>query len=131
MFKVFVYGTLRTGASNSFRMHGARSLGGAIICGKLFRVHQEFPGIILSEDPQDRIIGEVFTDLSVRHLKELDRYEGCDDSMPGAERIYQRVTCPATLENGEIVQVYVWEYIKSVDDGDYLSSGDWLMSDKG
>ncbi len=124
--QVFVYGTLRTGASNDFRMKGATSLGAATICAKLYRVHQDFPGIVLSEDASDILHGEVFTDVSAQHMDALDRYEGCDAGLPKSERIYQRAITTAITETGALVEVYVWEYIREVDEANRISSGDWL-----
>lgn len=92
---VFVYGTLRTGASNAFRMRGARSLGTATLGARLYRVHEAFPGIVLSDEAS--LQGEVFTGVSEELLHALDVYEGCDARVPEEERIYRRVKVVATL----------------------------------
>lgn len=126
MQQVFVYGTLRTGASNNFRMKGAVSLGMATLNAKLYRVHEDFPGVVLSDVVSDKLHGEVFSGISESHLHELDVYEGCDDAIPVSERLYKRVRTVANLENGKSVEVYIWEYIQEVDDKDRLLSGDWL-----
>ena len=128
MSQVFVYGTLRTGASNAFRMKGAISLGAATVIAKLYRVHEEFPGIVLTGDPQDILHGEVFKDVSREQLYALDVYEGCDAGMPISERIYHRVLTTVTLENGEETEAFIWEYIREVNEGDRIASGDWLTS---
>lgn len=122
---VFVYGTLRTGASNAFRMRGARSLGRATISARLYRVHDEFPGAVLSECSEERLIGEVFTEVSDEQLYSLDIYEGCDDAIPEENRIYRKTMVQTTLENDEQIEVFVWEYIRSVDHFSVVESGDW------
>lgn len=94
-YTVFVYGTLRTGASNAFRMRGAQSLGAATLGARLYRVHDAFPGIVL--DDYACLQGEVFTGVSEVMLHALDVYEGCDAGMPEEERIYRRVKVVATL----------------------------------
>jgi len=126
MSQVFVYGTLRTGASNAFRMKGASSLGSATVSAKLYRVHDDFPGIVLSNNSEDVLHGEVFTGVSNEHLHALDVYEGCDAGMPVSERIYRRVLAPVTLESGEVAEAFIWEYIREVDERERIVSGDWL-----
>ena len=127
MTQVFVYGTLRTGASNAFRMKGARSLGSATVKARLYRVHDQFPGIVLSEQLEEVLYGEVFTDVSQEHMEQLDCYEGCDAGLPQSEHIYHRVLTTATLSNGTQVEVAIWEYIRSVSESDRITSGDWLQ----
>lgn len=120
-----VYGTLRTGASNAFRMKGAVSLGEATLNARLYRVHEEFPGITLSDDPADIIIGEVFSKISPEMLHQLDVYEGCDEAMPKEKRLYRRVQVKAHSEAGEI-RCWVWEYVKPLEEKNRILSGDWL-----
>ena len=126
MSQVFVYGTLRTGASNAFRMKGASSLGSATVSAKLYRVHDDFPGIVLSNNSEDVLLGEVFTGVSNEHLHALDVYEGCDAQMPVSERIYRRILAPVILESGEVAEAFIWEYIREVDERERIVSGDWL-----
>lgn len=126
MSQVFVYGTLRTGASNAFRMKGAISLGEATLSAELYRVHHDFPGVILSDNPQHRLHGEVFKGVTSEHLNALDVYEGCDASMPVSDRIYRRVLVPVTLQNGEQTEAYIWEYIGEFDGKEKIANGDWL-----
>jgi len=127
MYQVFVYGTLRSGGSNAFRMVGTTSLGAATIQAKLYRVHEDFPGVILSANTDDFVVGEVYADVSEEQLLQLDIYEGCDASMPEEERIYQRVKVTAYLESGEPVELYLWEYIREVSEEDRVMGGDWLL----
>ncbi len=46
---VFVYGTLRQGASNHFRLEGATTLGEAWVLGQLYRIDW-YPGLLLDDD---------------------------------------------------------------------------------
>ena len=124
MHTVFVYGTLRTGASNAFRMKGARSLGEATVSAQLYRVHDQFPGIVLGEGSV--LHGEIFTDVSDHHLHALDVYEGCDDGLPVEEHLYRRVEVDAVDGNGDLVRCYIWEYVKPIADSPLIPEGDWL-----
>ncbi len=126
MYRVFAYGTLRTGASNAFRMKGAASLGKAIIKARLYQVHEQFPGIALSNDESDELVGEIFGNVSDDMLKMLDVYEGCDAEIPEEERLYRRVLVQAILEGGEEVTAYTWEFVKPVNGQTRIPSGDWL-----
>ena len=126
MHKVFVYGTLRSEASNSFRMKGARSLGKATIQAKLYRVHKEFPGRVLSDEQGQSVRGEIFSEVSPEMINALDVYEGCDQGMPREDRIYSRVVTEAKLETGEVHEVFVWEYSKPVLSNEQIKEGDWL-----
>jgi len=127
-YNVFVYGTLRSGASNSFRMRGATSLGNATIQARLYRVHEEFPGIILSDSENDILVGEVFTEVSAPQIEALDIYEGCDEKTPPEERLYQRVMVNAKLADGTTHKAWVWEYLREVSEFKRMKSGDWLFS---
>ena len=108
-------------------MVGTTSLGAATIQAKLYRVHEDFPGVILSANTDDFVVGEVYADVSEEQLLQLDIYEGCDASMPEEERIYQRVKVTAYLESGEPVELYLWEYIREVSEEDRVMGGDWLL----
>jgi len=112
---VFVYGTLRKGASNHWRMSSAKWFANATVLGKLFRIDW-YPGLIL--DPQAKSIhGEIyFCDPTL--LQELDAFEGTIE--------YRRVTTIATAENGETFPVQLWEYQLPTDPCNELISGDWL-----
>lgn len=127
---VFVYGTLRTGASQDYRMRGATSLGSATIQARLYRVHQDFPGITLSgTSSEDLLQGEVFSGVSPALLDELDLYEGCNPALPPAEHLYRRVRVSATLQgSGKSKSCWVWEYRRKVKEEDYLANGDWLKN---
>lgn len=134
MHTVFVYGTLRTGASNAFRMRGARSLGVATISARLYRVHEHFPGILISDDEQDKLVGEVLTEVSDAHLLALDEYEGCAPLMPISHHLYRRVEVTVDLSplsyeptgGSETTSAWVWEYLHPVDETQRIKSGDWF-----
>src|SRR5260370_574313 len=84
---LFVYGTLR-------RLHGhemqallernAEFLSEGIVQGQLFNLGH-YPGLVLSTDPSDRTIGEVYRleESRMDHtLRELDDYEGIGPNDP-------------------------------------------------
>ena len=113
---VFVYGTLRAGASNHHRMSGAEPVGRATVRGRLYRIDW-YPGLVI--DPAGEVVtGEVYR-VTGELLATLDDFEGGE---------YGRVR--AAVEGLEKVEaVWVWEYRPRTDEAQRISGGDWLEQD--
>lgn len=120
---VGVYGTLRAGGSNHFRMRGAEWIGTAKISGSLYRIDW-YPGMVLGGDGEVR--GEIYR-VDARVLAELDDFEGVSADEEGGE--YRRVRTPARLADGSLLKVWVWEWLGPCDEGMRIPSGDWLLAD--
>ncbi len=119
---VFVYGTLRRGGSNHFRMEGAVFQGAASVRGRLYRIDW-YPGLVLDENGGG-IAGDVFA-VEPGHLRELDDFEGLSaDGVEGTE--YRRVQVPVTLESGTRVEAWIWEWRGPVERFPEVAGGDWL-----
>ena len=119
---VFVYGTLRRGGSNHFRMAGAEFISSGTIRGCMYRIDW-YPGLIL--DPTgDEIHGEVYavdTDL----LSALDIFEGLSaGEIEGSE--YRRVETTVVKQDSQALAAWVWEWLGIVDESQRISDGDWL-----
>ncbi|TAG08339.1 MAG: gamma-glutamylcyclotransferase [Verrucomicrobia bacterium] len=119
---VFVYGTLRGGGSNSYRMDGSLFLSPATIRGRLYHI-EWYPGLVC--DPAaDLIHGEIYQ-LGDELLTALDEFEQCNP--PAGEPIlYRRVQVPAELPDGAQLLVWVWEWLGPVEESRRVHSGDWL-----
>ena len=117
---VFVYGTLRRGASNHWRMAGAEFVAEGTVEGKIYRIDW-YPGMVLGGG--SHVMGEVFA-VTPEQLAGLDEFEGVSAAeTDGSE--YRRVeTVVAT--DGEAIEAWVWEWIGPVDGAKLVSSGDWL-----
>lgn len=111
---VFVYGTLRQGASNAWRMSAASFVAPAIAKGELYRVDW-YPAAIFQETSPHSIVGEIYQ-LSAEHLQELDAFEGAE---------YRRIPIIVTTTTQQ-QQVWVWEYQLPIDSFAPIPSGDWL-----
>lgn len=111
---VFVYGTLRRGGTNHFRMKGADFLNEAKARGRLYRIDW-YPGLVL-DSTADEIHGEVYQ-TAAGLLEELDHFEG------GA---YRRVRTQVLLPDGAELSAWVWEWRGPVDESRRIRSGDWL-----
>ncbi|WP_411825972.1 gamma-glutamylcyclotransferase [Luteolibacter sp. AS25] len=121
MNPVFVYGTLRKGGSNHFRMAGADFVGGGKVSGKMFRIDW-YPALLLGGDTS--VKGELYL-VSDKTLAELDDFEGitpdCEES-----REYHRVKTPVRLDSGETEEGWVWEWIGDTETVELLDTEDWL-----
>jgi len=115
--RLFVYGTLRRGCANPHAELLRRSgqfVGRGKVRGKLYRVDW-YPGMTLGGG--EWVVGDVFA-VDPAAMEELDRYEGTDE--------YRRVPATAFMENGELAECWVYEYIAPVSEAKRIESGDWM-----
>lgn len=118
---VFVYGTLRRGASNHWRMEGAECLGMASVRGQLYRIDW-YPGLVL--DPGgERVLGEVYQ-VAPELLANLDAFEGATG---GRDDEYRRLIVQARWVAGNRCEyAWAWEYTGPVDPAKRIDPGDWF-----
>ena len=124
---VFVYGTLRKGGSNDFRMHRADFVGEGKISGSIYKIdwhpHLVYPALICGGE--NSVIGELYR-VSDIVLKELDKFEGINEGYEEPLE-YKRVKAIVRLDSGEEETAWVWEWIQSVENALLLEDGDWLF----
>jgi gamma-glutamylcyclotransferase (GGCT)/AIG2-like uncharacterized protein YtfP len=118
---VFVYGTLRKGGSNHFRMDGAEFLGAGKIAGKIFKIDW-YPALV--SGGAGEVKGELYR-VGAEHLHALDVFEGIVPG-EGESREYRRVKVEVTLDSGEMESAWVWEWIGDLSSATALDTGDWL-----
>jgi gamma-glutamylcyclotransferase (GGCT)/AIG2-like uncharacterized protein YtfP len=117
---VFVYGTLRPGGSNHWRMDGAEFIASGHVMGEMYRIDW-YPGVVLGGS--GRVVGQVFA-VGPEQLARLDEFEGVSAAeVAGSE--YRRVKT-AVLTDGNELQAWIWEWIGPVDERIKVESGDWL-----
>lgn len=124
---VFVYGTLRIGGSNHFRMDGAKLIGRGTVRGEIYLIDEnpEFLFPALKLDDVGRVLGEVYR-VSEAQLIELDTFEGISEHYEEPYE-YRRVIAGVELETGEHVSAWVWEWNSCLDGAKPLPQGDWLL----
>ena len=85
--------------------------------GKLFDLGT-YPGAIPSEDPENRVIGEIhrLEDPGSAFVI-LDRYEG---------REYDRVLQPVRSESGQTFEAWIYLFVAGLSDSVQVDSGDYL-----
>ncbi len=118
---VFVYGTLRKGGSNHFRMAGADFTGEGKISGWMYRIDW-YPALVCGGETF--VIGELYR-VDDATLVALDRFEGItpDATEP---REYRRVKVAVNLSKGETEEAWVWEWAGDLGDAEPLDGEDWL-----
>lgn len=118
---VFVYGTLRRGSSNDFRMAGAEFVAAGSVRGSIYRIDW-YPGLVLEEAGD--VIGEIY-EVEPWLLAELDLFEGLPvGETEGSE--YRRVRADTIAADGRKFSAWVWEWLGPVDDFKKVTGGDWL-----
>jgi gamma-glutamylcyclotransferase (GGCT)/AIG2-like uncharacterized protein YtfP len=122
---VFVYGTLRRGGSNHFRMAGAEFISTGTIMGRMYRIDW-YPGLLL-DDAGDEIFGEIYS-VDADLLAALDIFEGLSaGETQGSE--YRRVQTTVVQQNSETLTAWVWEWLGAVSEDQRISAGDWLKEE--
>ena len=100
-------------------------VGEATYQGRLYRI-SHYPGAVPSDDPADRVRGEVYRlRRPIPLLERLDAYEGCG---PGFRQPteYVREGCDVRLATGEILSAWIYLYNRRVDSLRRLPDGDFL-----
>jgi gamma-glutamylcyclotransferase (GGCT)/AIG2-like uncharacterized protein YtfP len=119
---VFVYGTLRRGGSNHFRMDGADFITGGTVLGRMYRFSW-YPGLVV-DSAAGKILGEVYA-VGAAQLAALDEFEGISATeIEGSE--YRRVKVQVNSSNGP-VNAWIWEWLGEVDENQRIAHGDWLQ----
>jgi len=106
---LFVYGSLRRAADfPEARMlaAGADHLGTATARGRLYRIAW-YPGMVASDDPAERVTGDLFALRDPALLAALDAYEGCGPADPAPQE-YRRARITVESAAGP---VEAWAYL--------------------
>jgi gamma-glutamylcyclotransferase (GGCT)/AIG2-like uncharacterized protein YtfP len=124
---LFVYGTLRHAASHPMAAHlnqQAKLLGPASYQGKLYKV-ADYPAVIASSNPANKVYGEVYQLFSADLWSILDDYEECSPSFAQPTE-YRRLLQTVYLANGDEISAWVYLYNRSVSGFEVIESGDFL-----
>jgi gamma-glutamylcyclotransferase (GGCT)/AIG2-like uncharacterized protein YtfP len=108
--RLFVYGTLMRGFDHPMAQLLTRSadfIGEARCRGRLYLV-KHYPGLVLSDDPNDVVFGELYRlRRPAELLREFDMYEACGEGFAEPTE-YVRRTLSVTVEDGA---AEAWTYI--------------------
>jgi gamma-glutamylcyclotransferase (GGCT)/AIG2-like uncharacterized protein YtfP len=124
---LFVYGTLMRGFDHPMAKLLSRSaefLGEARCQGRLYVV-KHYPGLVLSDDADDAVFGEL---VRLRRPEELlatlDEYEGCGAGVASPQ--YLRRVLPVTLDDGTVSEAWTYVYNRPVAKLKRITSGRFL-----
>jgi gamma-glutamylcyclotransferase (GGCT)/AIG2-like uncharacterized protein YtfP len=126
--RLFVYGTLMRGFDHPMAKLLSRSadfLGEAQCCGRLYLV-KHYPGLVLSEDADDIVFGELYR-LRARDelLGEFDMYEACGAGFPEPTE-YLRRMLDVTLADGAASEAWTYVYNRPLTGLPRIASGRFL-----
>lgn len=127
---ILVYGTLRADGRHEMSGVLARAsafAGKGVVQARLFDLGG-YPGITLSADPEDRVIGELYElypETAADTLSVLDDYEGIGPNHP-LPHTFRRTMVEVRLADGGLVPA--WAYVLTASAPHYprIASGDYL-----
>ena len=123
---LFVYGTLRRDTGSEMCRLLARHadfVGEGTYRGRLYKVDY-YPGVVPSDDPADRVRGEVYSLRDFRiALPQLDHYEGCGPGFREPTE-YVRRQEEIVLAEGAACTAWVYVYNRPVGGLVWIRSGD-------
>ena len=126
---LFVYGTLKKDIGNDMYHLLAKHAGfvsDASWNGKLYMV-EDYPGAVPSDDPSDIVYGEIYLLNNPDNiLLNLDDYEECSDKFP-EPTLFKRIKDDVSLDNGDIVNAWIYIYNMPVDNLVRIRSGNFTL----
>ena len=126
--RLFVYGTLMRGFDRPMSKLLSRSadfLGEARCRGRLYLV-KHYPGLVLSDHPDDVVFGELYRLTQPEALlREFDMYEACGEGFPEPTE-YLRQMLQVTGEDGTASEAWTYVYNWPVTGLPHISSGKFL-----
>ena len=124
--KVFVYGTLKEGRPLDRKVFAdlRLSVNPATIKGKIYHLNW-YPGIKLGKGTAHGEIHEFHEKEMKDVITLMDRIEGYREGSDEKGNLFNRRIVKATLEDGEEVDAYAYEYNGKVEDRQLVKSGVW------
>jgi gamma-glutamylcyclotransferase (GGCT)/AIG2-like uncharacterized protein YtfP len=127
---LFVYGTLMRGFDHPMAklLSGHADFIGEAQCGgRLYQV-KHYPGLVLSDAPEEIVFGELYSlRQPVELLREFDMYEACGEGF-AAPTEYIRQMLAVTLADGTAEQAWTYVYNWPVAHLPRIMSGRFLKS---
>jgi gamma-glutamylcyclotransferase (GGCT)/AIG2-like uncharacterized protein YtfP len=124
--RLFVYGTLMRAFDHPMAKLLSRSaefLGDAHCRGRLYLV-KHYPGLVLSDDADGVVFGELVRLRTPDVFATLDEYEGCGPGVASPQ--YLRQVLPVTLDDGTVKEAWTYVYNQPVAELTRIASGRFL-----
>jgi len=126
--RLFVYGTLMRGFDHPMAMLLSRAadfIGEARCQGRLYRV-KHYPGLVLSDDADDVVFGEVYRLRQPNELlREFDMYEACGEGFAEPTQ-YIRKMLQVAREDGSAAEAWTYIYNWPVGHLSRITSGRFM-----
>ena len=126
--RLFVYGTLMRGFDHPMAqlLSRAADFQGTATCGGRLYLIKHYPGLVLSDDPTERVHGELYR-LRERDalLAEFDMYEACGAGFPEPTE-YLRQMLTVTRDDGATCEAWTYVYNWPVAGLPQIASGKFL-----
>jgi gamma-glutamylcyclotransferase (GGCT)/AIG2-like uncharacterized protein YtfP len=126
--RLFVFGTLLSGYDHPMARLVTQScelIGPAHCQGRLYLV-RHYPGMVLSDDPAEKVYGELYRmKWPDELLPSLDEYEGFGDGFPPPNE-FVRELCRVTTQSGESCEAWTYLYNRPVDRLPRIASGRFM-----
>jgi gamma-glutamylcyclotransferase (GGCT)/AIG2-like uncharacterized protein YtfP len=109
---LFVYGTLMRGFDHPMAQLLSRNADfvGEARCGGRLYLIKHYPGLVLSDAPDELVFGELFRlSRPAELLREFDMYEACGEGFV-APTEYIRQLLPVILQDGAAVEAWTYVY---------------------
>jgi len=125
---LFVYGTLMRGFDHPMAQLLARSADflGPARCGGRLYVVKHYPGLVLSDEPDDVVFGELFRlRQPAELLREFDMYEACGEGFAQPTEYIRRML-KVTLDDAAVSEAWTYVYNWDVANLPRIASGRFL-----
>jgi gamma-glutamylcyclotransferase (GGCT)/AIG2-like uncharacterized protein YtfP len=126
---LFVYGTLMRGYDHPMAKllsANADFVGEAMCRGRLYLV-RHYPGLVLSEAPDEVVFGELYRLRAAEALlREFDMYEACGEGFAEPTE-YVRRMLPVTSAGGAVADAWTYLYNWPVAQLQRIASGRFLQ----
>ena len=126
--RLFVYGTLMRGFDHpmaTLLQRGSDFIDEARCRGRLYLV-KHYPGLVLSDDADDVVFGEVCRLHQPQELlREFDMYEACGEGFAEPTEYIRRIL-PVTLGDGAVGEAWTYVYNWPVGHLPRIASGRFL-----
>lgn len=103
---IFVYGSLKKGFSNHSLISPFKQVAKGTIQGRMYSLGA-FPAIVLSDNPEELVHGEIYDVNTEYGLKTIDSLEGYNPDRKD-NHFYLRVPTKCKTNTGEIIEVNVY-----------------------
>ena len=125
---VFVYGSLKQDESHHHLLEPFATLTcKTSVQGILYRV-VDYPGLVLTNDPGQRVTGEIYEIHDTRSFDLMDEWEGCRPQDPQPHH-YRRDKVEIPTPMGTF-SCWLYVYIQPTDTLPVINSGNWTESNQ-